>query len=149
MTAEERALKSVQNINDVGELRKMLANVRGKSEQLERAVFEKLIDVAAGAESDDALARDLWKMVFAVEELRRMAGRPVWRMNRLRPKIESDGAAAALAYCAMNKTEGFDEVLSYGRPDLLAESIALRHADRISEEVLSAAKRRLAEHDLI
>ena len=149
MNEIERALSNLGNMSDVPKLRIMLANVKGKSEELERAVFERLITVASGAESTDALARDLWKMVFAVEELRRLAERPVWRMNRLRPKIQKEGATAALAYCALNKTDGFDEVVSYGRPDLLAESIALKHADQLPLEVTQAAMKRLKEHGLL
>ena len=146
MSLEERAIAGLDQIDDIARLRSTLKNARGKSAEVEAAAFERLITVAAGRESDDPLARDLWKMVFAVEELRRMGGRKVWRMNRLRPVIQDKGAEYALSYCAEHKTDGFNEVVGYGRPDLLAENIAIRHAARLPSSVVEAARRRLADH---
>jgi hypothetical protein len=141
-------LTSIEKSDDLDKLRSQIRNARGKSAEVEAAAFERLITVAAGRESEDSLARDLWKMVFAGEELRRMDGRKVWRMNRLRPTIAEKGAEYALAYCAGNKTDGFQEVLDYGRPDLLAESIAIRHANRLPPNVIAAARARLEEHGI-
>jgi hypothetical protein len=148
VTEIAQLLTSIENTNDLDKLRSQIKNARGKSPDIEAAAFERLITVAAGRESNDPLARDLWKMVFAVEELRRMDGRKVWRMNRLRPTIADKGAEYALAYCAENRTDGFEEVLRYGRPDLLAENIAIRHADRLAPEVVAAARARLEEHGI-
>lgn len=82
-------------------------------------------------------------MVHAVEALRRLNGRKVTRMHRMRPKIEKDGEIGALEYCALNKTDGFDEVMEYGMPELTAEAIVLRHASHFSAIALLAARARL------
>jgi len=84
-------------------------------------------------------------MVYTIEELRRDAGRKVWRMHRLRPKIDREGERAALEYCASKRTDGFDEVLGYGLPHLTAEAIVLRHPEAFPAEVLGAARARLIE----
>lgn len=140
---ETKALATIERTFDAARLRQTMLNARGRSETVEKAAFNRLISVSAGAESQDLLARECWEMVFAIEELRRLAGRKVWRMNRLRPTIEEKGVVAALEYCALNQTDGFEEVLAYGREDLLAESIVLRHPDRFSGEAVEAARRRL------
>ena len=148
MTPVEKAIGLIGGLSDPNQLRTMLQNARGKAPEVERAAFERLIHVLAGKESGDALAQDLWRMIFAVEEIRRIAGRKLWRMNRLRPMVETQGAQAAFEKLALKKSEGFDEVLGNGRVDLLAESIAMRHSHRLSEEAILAAKTRLQEHGL-
>lgn len=140
---ETKALATIDKTFDVARLRQIMRNAHDRSEAVEKAAFNKLVSVSAGAESEDPLARECWEMVFAIEELRRIAGRKVWRMNRLRPTIEEKGVVAALEYCALNETDGFEEVLAYGRADLLAESIVLRHQDRFSSDAIEAAQRRL------
>ena len=91
---------------------------------------------------------DCWVMINTVEELRREeirrgAGRKVWRMNHLRPKIDREGEVAALEYCALKETEGFREVLGYGLPELTAEAIVLRHPETFGERVRQVARDRL------
>lgn len=66
-------------------------------------------------------------MVHTVEALRRLKARKVWRKPRMRPKIERDGEVGPREYSALNRTDGFDEVLAYGLPELAAEAIVLRH----------------------
>lgn len=57
-------------------------------------------------------------------------------MNRLRPKILKEGAVEALAYCARNRTEGFDEVIAYGMPELTAEAIVLSMPEAFPDKIL-------------
>lgn len=67
----------------------------------------------------------------------------------MRPKIEKDGEIGALEYCALNKTEGFDEVMDYGTPELTAEAIVLRHQSHFSPAAISAARARLEERGVM
>jgi len=64
-------------------------------------------------------------------------------MNRMRPKIERDGEIAALEYCALSETDGFEEIMNYGTPELTAEAIVLRHPRHFSPAARSAARTRL------
>ena len=67
-------------------------------------------------------------------------------MNRLRPKIEREGPTAALEYLALNKSEGFSEVLDYGLPELTAEAIVIRHGEpTFSAKAISEARMRLVD----
>ena len=139
---EEKALAQVRKIDDPVTLRKMVTNARGKSEVVEKAAFQKLVSISTG-HPEGTVQHDCWAMLHAIEELRRLAGRKVWRMNRMRPKIERDGEIGALEYCALNKTDGFDEVVAYGLPELTAEAIVLRHATHFSAAAIAAARDRL------
>ena len=82
-------------------------------------------------------------MVYIIEEIRRETGRKVWRMHRLRPKIQREGEIAALEYCARTETDGFEEVLGYGLPELTAEAIVLKYPEAFPVETLAAARNRL------
>jgi len=140
--AEQAALRSIETLTDPVSLRQLLLNAQGKSEAVEKAAFRKLIAVSAKDEPG-TLEHDCWSMISTIEELRRLAGRKVSRMNRLRPKIEREGELAALEYCALHETDGFKEVMKYGLPDLTAEAIVLRHRERFSKAAVSAARDRL------
>lgn len=122
-----------------------MTNAKGKSDTVFQAAFRRLVEVSS-QEQNDAVARACWQMVHTIEQIRKEAGRKVWRMNRLRPKIENDGPKAALEYCARNRTEGFEEVLSYGLPEFTAEAIVLRMPAHFDDESLQQiARNRLLE----
>ncbi|RWQ16137.1 hypothetical protein [Mesorhizobium sp.] len=143
MTTEEtKALARIESTTDPAALRQIAINARGKSENVEREALRRLATVSA-THAPGTVGHDCWAMVHAVEELRRLNGRKVSRMNRMRPKIEREGEIAALEYCALNQTEGFSEVMNYGMPELTAEAIVLRHRDHFSQAAIAAARARL------
>ena len=145
MTPEERALANINACSDPEVLRKFLNNARGKSLQVEKAAFEKIVTLSASEETDD-VARDCWLMIYAVEELRRIERGKRVPMRRLRDKIARDGERASLEYLALHRSDGFQEVLDYGFPDLLAEKIVLKHGTpTFSEAAVNAAVKRLED----
>ncbi len=145
---EMRALANVEACDDLAALRTILKNARGKSEAVEKAAFAKIVRVSAGGQ-DDKVARDCWEMIYAVEELRYLDRGKRAPMHRLRRKIQNDGERASLEYLALNKSEGFQEVVNYGFPELLAEKIVLKHGSpTFSAKAVAAAKRRLEEAGL-
>ena len=122
-----------------------MANAKGKSDAVFQAAFRRLVEVSS-KDQDDPVARAFWRMVHTIEQIRKEQGRKVWRMNRLRPKIEADGPKAALEYCARNRTDGFEEVLSYGMPEFTAEAIVLSLPEYFSDLSLrEIAKKRLTD----
>lgn len=139
---ERKALEQIGVITDAAALRRMIINSRGKSELVEKAAFRRLVAVSAKHQAG-SLEHDCWSMIHTIEELRRASGRKVSRMNRLRPKIAREGELAAIAYCALNETDGFAEVIAYGMPELTAEAIVLRHRERFDQATISAASARL------
>lgn len=145
MTEEEiKALARVAIATERDVLRQIATNARRKSQIVEKAALRRLAAVSA-QDAPGTVEHDCWAMVHAVEELRRLNGRKVSRMNRMRPKIEKEGEIAALEYCALNETDGFAEVMAYGTPELTAEAIVLRHREKFSQAAIKAARERL-EH---
>lgn len=142
--AEKRALALIAVATDVADLCQMAANAHGKSSEVERAALRRLAAISPQA-AVGTVEHACWTMVHAVEELRRLAGRKAVRMNRMRRKIQDDGEVAALAYCASKRTDGFEEVLAYGAPELTAEAIVLRFPDIFDERVRSIARSRLVD----
>jgi hypothetical protein len=142
--AEKRALARIALETDVPKLRQTAANARGKSPDVERAAVRRLAEVSP-KEAPGTVEHACWTMIYTVEELRRLAGRKVVRMNRMRRKIQDDGEAAALAYCASKRTDGFEEVLAYGAPELTAEAIVLRFPATFDERVRAIARSRLVD----
>jgi len=119
----------------------MMRNAEGRSPRVAKAAFRRLVALSA-AHLPGTVEHDCWAMIHAVEELRR-GRRKVWRMNRLRPKIAEVGEIRALADCAAQETEGFQEILDYGMPELTAEAIVLRHPGVFDDALRTTARRRL------
>ncbi len=139
---ENEALERVARETSIDALKQIAANARGKSPDVERAALRRLAGISA-KHAPGTVENACWTMVHAVEELRRLDGRKVSRMNRMRRKIEKDGEVAALSYCALKQTDGFAEVIAYGTPELTAEVIVLRYPDHFDEATLTAARNRL------
>jgi hypothetical protein len=145
---EARLLAWIEAATDPKALRQLAQNAASTSSNVERAALRRLAHIAP-QHAPGTVPHACWSMVHAVEELRRRAGRKVWRMNRMRRKIEKDGEVAALEYCALRETEGFSEVLAYGVPELTAEAIVIRHSDAFSKEAVAAARERLAQAGVV
>lgn len=141
MTLDERAaLDRISASTSEADLKAYLKNAKGKSAVVHRAAFDRLVAVSVG-EHTDPVAKACWTMIYTVEQIRRELGRPVARMNRLRPKVEREGERAALAYCALNETDGFREILDYGLPQYTAEAIVLGYPEVFPDETLRATAR--------
>ena len=145
--AEARALSQIATETDSEKLLVQARNAAGKSSAVEQAALRRIAVVSA-QHAPGTIEHACWEMVHAVEALRRLKGRKVWRMHRLRPKIEKDGEKVALEYCARNRTDGFDEVMAYGVPELTAEAIVLRFSAAFSADTLAAARARLEDAGL-
>lgn len=142
--AEKKALAHIATETDPEALLGVARNARGKSPAVEKAALRRLAEVSA-KHAPGTVEHACWQMVHAVEALRRLNGRKVARMNRMRAKIEKDGEIGALEYCALNKTVGFGEMMDYGTPELTAEAIVLRHQRHFSPAALAAARMRLGD----
>ncbi|MDG5748716.1 hypothetical protein P8Q88_11085 [Qipengyuania sp. XHP0207] len=137
---EQQAIDRLVHQTSPEDIRRVMENARDKSPAVHKAAFRRLVEVSA-QDADDPISKACWEMVYTVEGIRKQLGRPVWRMNRLRPKIEKDGEIAALEYCARNRTDGFDEVLEYELAEFTAEAIILRFPDTFTDENLRGIAR--------
>ena len=144
---EARALVRIAVETDADALLNLARNAGHRSPVVQAAALRRLAEVSP-SHAPGTVAHACWAMVHAVEALRKLKGRTVWRMHRMRPKIEKDGEVGALAYCALNHTDGFDEVMAHGLPDLAAEAIVLRSPGSFEPPVLAAARARLEQAGL-
>jgi len=140
--AVSRVLAHIATETSVDNLLTIASNARGKSQDVEQAALRRLATISA-KHASGTVEHDCWTMVHTIEAIRRLNGAKVWRMNRMRPKIENEDEVAALEYCALNETDGFAEVLAYGLPELTAEAIVLRHSAHFSDAAKTAARLRL------
>jgi hypothetical protein len=145
---EKKALSHIATETDPAALLQIAQNARGKSPSVQKAALRRLTEVSA-RHTPGTVEHACWQMVHAVEALRRLNGRRVARMHRMRPKIEKDGEIGALEYCALKKTDGFDEVMDYGMPELTAEAIVLRHQSHFSPAAIEAARGRLEQSGVL
>ena len=142
---ETRALALIAALTEVEKVRAISRNARGKSELVELAALRKIATLEAQGEPG-TVENDCWRMILAVEEIRRRVRGKRSPMNRLRPKIEREGERAALEYLALNESDGFKEVLQYGVPELSAEVIVIHHGEpTFTSKAVDAARHRLSE----
>lgn len=140
---ELQAIERLAKQTSVDDIKRVMKNAREKSPDVYRAAFKRLVEVSSQSVSDP-IQKACWEMVHTIEGVRKELGRSVWRMNRLRPKIEREGEKAALEYCARNRTDGFDEVLDYGLAEFTAEAIILRFPEEFPDgELRTVARARL------
>ena len=145
---EAGALALIATASDPDKIRRIADKARGISELVERAALRRIIELESRGEVG-TVEHDCWSMILAVEAIRRQVRGKKSPMNRLRPKIAREGEVAALEYLARNRSDGFQEVLEYGMPELTAEAIVIRHGSpTFSETAVRMARKRLEEAGL-
>ncbi|WP_425409103.1 hypothetical protein [Hyphococcus sp.] len=102
----------------------------------------------AGRGFDDEIEREFWQSVACAEEFKRIEHGKTILLARTRQKYERDGALKCIEDWARNPktTDGFQILIDAGHPEYTGEAIVLRHSEKFSAEVISAAKDKLIEH---
>ena len=140
---EQMALAAIETETDVDKLLQLIKNARGKSMVVEKAAFEKLVQLQ-NTHQLGTVESACWQMVHSIETLRKINRRKASPMKRMRPKIEKDGEIGALAYCVAKGTQGFEEIMSYGLPQFTAEWMVLKYPQHFDDATRSKARDRLA-----
>ena len=72
------------------------------------------------------------------------------RINRTRQKLDRVGVRQTLADLALKPkpSTGFFKLVEFKMADMSAEALILKYKDEFSDEVIAAARKRLAEFDL-
>jgi hypothetical protein len=148
ITDQERAaLAQIAALEDPGRLRAIIVNARRlKSQVVEAAAFERLCFVQPEA-MPGTVEHEVWQSVHALEELLKEERGKTVLLNRTRQKISRDGEAKTAADLTLrpNPSQGFQDLIERGHPELLFEAVVLRHPQTFGQDVLAAAAARLTE----
>jgi hypothetical protein len=139
------ALRAIETSTDPDQLMRLMENARamGVSAVYDAALRRRLSLLPADAPG--TVAHDLWKSIYALEQLRSEEAGKTILLARTRQKLKRVGVMKLLEDFAMHKstTEGFDMLIARSLPELTGEAIVLRHKEHFSPEVVEAAAARL------
>ncbi|MEP4380326.1 MAG: hypothetical protein ABJ215_00245 [Alphaproteobacteria bacterium] len=145
MLDHSKILKHIQSTSDQKSLKTIIKNAREQgAAEVEEAAFRKLISIVPEAEPG-TVEHDFWTTVHAFEfALSEERGRTT-KLTRTRQKVTRVGVMDTLEDWAFGKqTTGFDMLVERGMPELTGEAIVVRHSSKFSDEVVAAARQRLA-----
>ena len=128
------------------QLRTLMHNAEQKgARETFRSAFRELC-LREGRDADDPLDREMFAAIAALEEIRYTESGKRRPANYTRRKLANKGVYATLVDWAKHPTSttGFDLLIAHGLHDLTGEAIVLRHKLRFPQDVIKAARKRLA-----
>jgi hypothetical protein len=142
----QRALDRIAKSNDAAELGRIANNAAAAEEaEVLRAARLRLYAVSP-SEEPGTLEHAVWQSIYALEGTLSDESGTTKRLSRTRQKIGRDGEQKTVADLVMGKpTPGFTMLVERDMVDLTFEAVALKFPDRFSDDVLGAAKNRLAD----
>jgi hypothetical protein len=144
--AEEAALSRIPGMDDADGLRTLMSNAKDQDSTIVfNAAFRRLIDLLPG-EAPGSADYDFWRSTFVYEELLAEQSGKKTAVTRVRQKVKRVGVDKTIEELATAKSDGdgFGILIKRGMPELTAEAVVVRHADRFSPGVVETAKSRLA-----
>jgi hypothetical protein len=145
MNAQDKMIDFASRCEDPEQLRSIIHNARARgATALADTAFRRLISILP-QERPGTVEHDFWQTIFAFEHaLTEERGRTT-RLARTRQKVARVGVLQTLEDWAVSnkETDGFKMLLDRGMPELTGEAIVLRHSNRFSAPVVSAARSRL------
>ena len=147
MTQPNRAriIDAIEKCDDPAALRRFMKNAKQRGgDDVYTAAFERLITVQPSAEVG-TIAHDVWRTIYAFEEvLREERGKTV-RLSRTRQKIQRDGEVKTVKDMTLKRTasEGFEMLKERGRLELSFEALVVARAEHFPSNVVDAARSRL------
>jgi hypothetical protein len=143
--AESRMIEAVKNWDDPDKLRTVMKNAHDRgSHSLYDAAFVRLCAIQPSSKVG-TVEHDVWQSIYALEEMLRIERGKTVRLSRTRQKIARDGEVKTAADLTLKAepSPGFHLLVERGHPELLFESVVLRHKDSFTDQVYEAALARL------
>jgi len=108
------------------------------------AAFQRLISVQPSAQVG-TIAHDVWRTIYAFEELLKEERGKTVRLTRTRQKIQRDGEIKTATDLTLKKTpsDGFRMLKERGMLELSFEALVVARAEHFPGNVVDAARSRL------
>ena len=144
-TNRARVLDIIERCDDPAALRRFMKNAKQRGgDDIYNAAFQRLITIQPSAQVG-TIAHDVWRAIYAFEEvLREERGRSI-PLARTRQKIQRDGEVKTVTDMTLKKTpsDGFGMLKERGMLELSFEALVIARAEHFPSNVVDAARSRL------
>lgn len=150
MSDRPRILASIDRCDDPAKLRRFMKNAQQRGEEdIYHAAFQRLISVQPSAQVG-TVAHDVWRTIYAFEELLKEERRRTVRLSRTRQKIQRDGEVKTAIDLTLkaDPSDGFHMLKDRGMLELSFEALVVARAEHFPNNVVDAAHARLKSHDM-
>ena len=140
-----RILDNIERCDDPAKLRRFMKNAqRLGAAGVYNAAFQRLIAVQPSAQVG-TLAHDVWRTIYAFEELLKEERGKTVRLSRTRQKIQRDGEVKTVMDLTLKATpsDGFRMLKDRGFLELSFEALVVARAEHFPSNVVDAARSRL------
>ena len=147
MTTPNRAriLDVIERCDDPAALRRFMKNAEQRGgDDVYEAAFQRLITIQPSAQVG-TIAHDVWRAIYAFEEVRREESGKTVRLSRTRQKIDRVGEVKTVTDLMLEKTpaEGFRMLKDRGMLELSFEALVVARPEHFPSNVVDAARSRL------
>ena len=143
-----RVLNNIAQCDDPTKLRQYMKNARQRgADDVYHAAFHQLISVQPSAQLG-TVAHDVWRTIYAFEELLKEERGKTVRLSRTRQKIRRDGEVKTVTDLTLKAepSAGFHMLKDRGILELSFEALVVARADHFPNDVVDAASDRLESH---
>ena len=140
-----RTLDVIEKCDDPAALRRFMKNAKQRGgADIYNAAFQRLITVQPPAQVG-TIAHDVWRAIYAFEELLKEERGKTVRLTRTRQKIQGDGEVKTVTDLTLKKTpsDGFLILKDHGMLELSFEALVVARAEHFPSNVVDAARSRL------
>ena len=140
-----RILEIIEKCDDPAALRRIMKNAKERdADDVYNAAFQRLITVQPSAQVG-TIAHDVWRTIYAFEELLKEERGKTVRLTRTRQKIQKDGEIKTAMDLTLKKTpsDGFRMLKERGMLELSFEALVVARAEHFPRNVVDAARSRL------
>lgn len=145
-----RILNNIERCDDPAKLRQFMKNARKHdAADVYEAAFHRLISIQPSAQPR-TIAHDVWRTIFAFEELLKEERGKTVRLSRTRQKIQRDGEVKTVMDLTLktDPSDGFHMLKDRGILELSFEALVVARSKHFPTHVVDAARSRLQSHGM-
>ena len=145
-----RILNNIDKCDDPVKLRQFMKNAQERDAfDVYDAAFQRLISIQPSAQPG-TIAFDVWRTVYAFEELLKEERGKTVRLSRTRQKIQRDGEVKTVVDLTLKAepSDGFLTLKDRGILELSFEALVVARSKHFPTNVVNAARSRLQRHGM-